>query len=84
MYNDLTFANKDRQRREDACRNVMHKYSQWRDAVRPIEAITPNSIRSLNLTRRGVNNLLPQGTKEIYYSFFVHELLRIARESGGT
>lgn len=77
-YDNLFFVDPSKQRLWERHKQIRDIFIEWNETVGAVTSINSESIRSLRLLPNNeVHPLLPQGTKDIYYSFFVHELMRI-------
>ena len=66
------------------CRTVLRLFKQWQRRFRPIANISSDTVKSLSLPNDELFTfLVPQMTKDVYYSLFVHRLLDIGIASGG-
>ena len=80
VYDQLEYANNNHSK----FRKVLTRWKAWKDTFKPITTINSQSIRSLQLPlNESFHYLRPQCTKEIYYSIFIHYLLRLGRKYNG-
>ena len=80
MFDQLEYADN----KQNKFKKVLTIWKGWTNARNPITTINSGSIQSLQLSpNEEFNYIPPQCTKEIYYSIFIHYLLRLGQQYDG-
>lgn len=81
-YSCLEFIDHKKQAKWEKHNRFSNIFLDWQAQCNAITSITSTNIQSLQLSvNNQVNALLPQGTKDIYYSWFAHELFDMAHRN---
>ena len=80
VFDQLEYADN----KQNKFKKVLTIWKGWTNARNPITTINSGSIQSLQLSpNEEFNYIPPQCTKEIYYSIFIHYLLRLGQQYDG-